>query len=246
MRSKTTSMSRLRSGNALSRWTSMKRGAVTSGAMAVDGRVEPLRVTDGEHGIRPSRDLDHRIGVRQRTRHRFLDQHGDTALQERHGNLMVDLGRHGNDDRVHVVQHVTIVGTARERRSSRPHPPPSRERGPRLPRARRRPSADNSRAWWRPRWPMPMTAVRSGSGGMGPLRPADDGDAGLVGGGEHVLAVEHERAAGIDRQRRRAGDAHRLYRRKPDDRARRTACPASAWRLSRCGRRARPDTRHGR
>ena len=44
------------------------------------------------------------------------------------------------------------------------------------------------------------------------------GDAGLVGGGEERVAIENQRPAGIDRQHRRAGDAHRLDRRQADNR----------------------------
>ena len=49
-------------------------------------------------------------------------------------------------------------------------------------------------------------------------RAADDGDAGLVGGSNDGLAVNHERLAGVDRQQRGAGCLHRLNRRHADDR----------------------------
>ena len=65
-----------------------------------------------------------------------------------------------------------------------------------------------------------MTATRSGAlmrGTRSAPRPTI-GDAGLVGGREHRVAVEHERLARVDRQRGRAGDAHRLDRGEADDR----------------------------
>ena len=52
IRSNTTSMSRLRSGNAPSRWTSMNRGAVTSGSDRRDRRVVALGVPDRERRAR--------------------------------------------------------------------------------------------------------------------------------------------------------------------------------------------------
>ena len=57
-----------------------------------------------------------------------------------------------------------------------------------------------------------------GAGGHGSDRPPDDGDPGFVGRRDDRLAVDHQRLAGIDRQRGRAGGLHRLNRRHADDR----------------------------
>ena len=48
IRSNTTSISRLRSGNVPSRWTSMNRGSVEQRARRGDGGIEALGLADGE------------------------------------------------------------------------------------------------------------------------------------------------------------------------------------------------------
>src|SRR4029079_9653539 len=72
-------------------------------------------------------------------------------------------------------------------------------------------------AGWRPGYPAPMTATRRL---IAPSRdrPTHDRDAGLVGGANDGVAVDHERLAGIDRERRRARRTHGFDGRHADHR----------------------------
>src|SRR5262245_53124616 len=80
------------------------------------------------------------------------------------------------------------------------------------------------RAWWRPRWPTPMTAIRIGVTDRATRsrdrrrRASDDDDPRLVSRSNHIVAVDEERAPGVDRQPVGAGGPHHRYRRAADDR----------------------------
>src|SRR5687768_10375230 len=73
------------------------------------------------------------------------------------------------------------------------------------------------RAWWRPKWPTPITATLMGSPAIRACEPADDRDVRFVCGGEHLLAVEDQRTARIHGKDRCPGDTHRLNRGQTDD-----------------------------
>src|SRR5262245_31184362 len=102
------------------------------------------------------------------------------------------------------------------------------------------------RAWCLPRWPTPMTATCSGINATTKTREhekekpallrvfvpswpkafalafsrgsADDADPRFVRGANDGVAVDHQRLAGVDRQRVRAGGLHGRDRRDADDR----------------------------
>ena len=115
-----------------------------------DRRIVPLGVADGEHRPAGGGRGDHPIGVGERARHRLLDQHRRSPFEERHRDLGVELGRHGDDHTVDLSEEVTIV---RQRRRARR----AGDLGARslllstTAVSRASGMAERIRAWWRPR-----------------------------------------------------------------------------------------------
>ena len=138
----------------------------------------------------------------------FSTSTGDAALEKRQRDLAVQLGRHGDRDGVDLAEQLAVVGQRRVRR----------RRGDRL-RARAglvsttadelaRPAATTGSARDAcPRWPTPIDGdaqrdARRSSHGCARAGRADDRDAGVVRRRSNDrVAVDHQRLAGVDRQR---------------------------------------------
>jgi hypothetical protein len=67
-----------------------------------DGRIEPLGVPHREDRAAGACRGNHAIGFRDRPRHRFFDEHADSAREQGLGNREMILGRHGNAHRVEI------------------------------------------------------------------------------------------------------------------------------------------------
>ena len=253
IRSKTTSMSRLRSGNAPSRCTSMNRGEVDAaaaprrppGCSARCARPPASRRTRAAAAISSSASAsDRAIGFSTSTR--------DAALEKRQRDVAVQLGRHRDRHRVDLAEQLADSRSARARRS--PRRSPRRASGLRVDHRRRARTPSSVR-----QDPRVVPAQ---------VADADDRDAQRVSASalpaspaarprrrsrcrprsadvEHVLAVEHQRPARVDRQRRRAGAPHRLDRRDADDRHVEPHVLLRLRHLDDRARRGRPDARPG-
>ena len=100
----------------------MKRGDRTSGSAAANRRIVSLGVPHGEH--RPTRlgGGDQCVGLRNRPRHRLLDEDGDPLLEQRQSDRVVRLGGHRQRHRVDTTVergHVRFrrgAGLGRDRR----------------------------------------------------------------------------------------------------------------------------------
>ena len=211
----------------------------TCGRAAIDRRVEALGVADREHRAVPRRQRDQRVGLRERARHRLLDQHRHAA---RRGTAR-DARRAARSARRRRRRRPrgSADGVGEGRSCRAPRRP--RRRGPRRDRRRRPAStpgiAARMRAWCLPRWPTPTTATRSGRRrrsrrhlrarrGLAlrgrrwrcrPRRPPRRSPPGR-------RSAASCRRRPTARWRRRRASPQSSARRPP---ARRSACPASAW-----------------
>ena len=82
IRSKTTSMSRLRSGNVPRRWTSMNRGSVSSGRAAATAGLKRSVWPTASDAAGPRRRVNHVVGFGEAARHRLFDQHVHARRRE--------------------------------------------------------------------------------------------------------------------------------------------------------------------
>ena len=207
-------MSRLRSGKVPSRCPSMNRGAVSSGAGDLDGRVEALRMSHRQRRPSCAGAQDEGIGFLERPRQRLLDQHRRARLEKRRGNRRVRRGWRRHDDGIrHANQRGGVLD---DRRAVRVGDLRARWRFVSTTPIRSTPGMPaRIRAWCRPRCPTPMTATRMWlSNDLSP----DDRDTGGIGGLDHSLTVDEQRLASVHRERRGANLPQHLDGAHTDDR----------------------------